>query len=341
VPEGLLGAKRAGKMRSVIDKIAATFRRWPTRLAVAGVLFLASVTLLVIGLAGLLMTGSGEATRTYVGQFRDYSNWSSTATATPVPTPPPSDAPIARMIIDKLGVDAPVVSLGLDENGVPMVPDNPYDVVWYDFTSRPGWGSNAVFSGHVDWVIWGRPVIGVFYYLRDLDLDDEIKIVLEDGTEYHYKVTANRALPSDDPEVLSLMGPTPEDVVTLITCGGTWIRDYREPLGGRYTDRQIVRAGLIQEDAEKREPPPEDNELLRPQAEPPAEQEEPPPAQEEPPPTQEEPPPAQEEPPPTQEEPPPTQEEPPPAQQEEPPPTQEEPPPAQEEPPPAQEEPPQ
>lgn len=246
-------------MRSVIGRIGAIFHRRPTRLTVAGLLFLASAILLGVGLAGLLMTDSGEATRTYVGEFPNYSSWQGTGTATPVPTEPPSDAPVARMIIDKIGVDAPVITLGLDENGVPLVPDGPYDVAWYDFTSKPGWGSNAAFSGHVDWTINGQPVTGVFYYIRDLNLDDEIKVVLEDGTEYRYKVTANRALPADDPEILELMGPTPEDVITLITCGGTWIRDYSDPLGGHYTDRQIVRAKLIQDTEEEPSPAEEES----------------------------------------------------------------------------------
>jgi sortase (surface protein transpeptidase) len=151
------------------------------------------------------------------------------------------------MIIEKIGVDAPIITLGLDENSVPQVPSGPYEVGWYDWSSKPGWGSNAVFSGHVDWTINRQAVIGVFYYLRDLGLDDVIKIVLADGTEYRYKVTANQAIEDNDPKAMKVMGATPNDVITLITCGGTWIRDPSDPQGGHYTHRQIARAELIQE----------------------------------------------------------------------------------------------
>ena len=115
-----------------------------------------------------------------------------TPTATPIPTPPPSSAPVVRMVIEKIGLDGQVVTMGLDEDHVPLVPDNPDDIVWYDFSTRPGWGSNAVFSGHVDWTVHGVPVTGIFYDLRKVEVGDIIKVRLEDGTEYQYKVFGQR-----------------------------------------------------------------------------------------------------------------------------------------------------
>ena len=232
-------------------RLASALSPRRSRLTLAAILLLASVVLLGAGLAGLLMTGGNGSVIRNVGDIPTYEDGLGTVTATPVPTPPPNDSPLAKMIIEKIGVDAPVITLGLDENFVPEVPDGPQDVAWYDWSSRPGWGSNAVFSGHVDWTMHGQAVIGVFYYLRDLGLDDEIKIVLEDGTEYRYKVTGNRAIEDGDPDALKWMGATPNDVITLITCGGTWIRDWSDELGGYYTHRQIVRAEFIGE-----EPPP-------------------------------------------------------------------------------------
>jgi len=231
---------------SIVRRLADVFRWRRSRLTLAGLLLLASMVLLGAGLAGLLMTGKSGATTTNVGVIPIYSGLNS-PTTTPLPTPPPNNSPVTRMIIEKIGVDAPVIAIGMDANSVPQVPSGPYEVGWYDWSSKPGWGSNAVFSGHVDWTLNGQPVIGVFYYLRDLGLDDVIKIVLEDGTEYRYKVTGNQAIDDNDPRALQWMGPTPNDAVTLITCGGTWIRDPNDPLGGHYTMRQVARAELIQE----------------------------------------------------------------------------------------------
>jgi sortase (surface protein transpeptidase) len=182
------------------------------------------------------------------------------AIATSVPIQPPSSAPVARLIIDKLDVDAPVIILGLDENAIPLVPDNPRDVAWYDFSSKPGWGGNAVFAGHGEWTINGQYAVGVFRALSSLELGDEIKVVLEDDTEYVYEVTANRAIPYDDPQAVEVMGATPEDNITLITHAGTWMPEAGNPLGGNFTDRQVVRAELIESEKAIEEPSPSDEE---------------------------------------------------------------------------------
>ena len=179
-------------------------------------------------------------------------------TATSVPTQLPSGAPVAHLIIGKLGVEATVITLGLDENAIPRVPDNPRDVAWYDFSSRPGWGGNAVFAGHGEWSSDGQYELGVFHALSSLELRDEIKVVLEDGTEYVYKVTDNRAIPYDDPQALEVMSATPEDSITLITHAGTWIFEAGNPLGGTFTHRQVVRAELVEPEEAVEEPSPSD-----------------------------------------------------------------------------------
>lgn len=167
-----------------------------------------------------------------------------TPTSSPTPTPPtptPSTASIARIIIEKIKVDAPVVVKGLDKDGVPEVPDTPYEVAWYDFSAHPGHGKNAVFSGHVDWY---PNITGVFWGLRNLAKGDIIKVRLEDGTEYTYKVTENWMVDADTAPVMEIMGPTDKEVVTLITCGGQFTRDPQTGLGS-YLSRRIVRAERI------------------------------------------------------------------------------------------------
>jgi sortase (surface protein transpeptidase) len=230
----------------IAQRLADAFRWRRSRLTLAAILLLASMVLLGAGLAGLLMTGRGGPIATYVGHIPSKDDLNS-PTTTPLPTPPPNNSPLARMIIEKIGVDAPIITIGMDQNNVPQVPSGPYEVGWYDWSSKPGWGDNAVFSGHVDWTINGQAVIGVFYYLRDLGLDDVIKIVLEDGTEYRYKVTGNQAIEENDSRAIDWMGHTTNDAITLITCGGVWIRDTSNPLGGHYTMRQVARAELMQE----------------------------------------------------------------------------------------------
>jgi len=235
-------------LRAVLGHIGAPFRSQQRRLLLAAVLLVTSLAMLTTGLAGLLLAKESEPAVVNRGTLELPRNGLDTPTATPIPTPPPSSAPVVRMIIEKIGIDGPVVTMGLDENHVPLVPDNPDDIVWYDFSTRPGWGSNAVFSGHVDWTVNHVPVTGVFYDLRKVEVGDIIKVRLEDGTEYQYKVAGNVAVPYDDPEALKAMGATPIEVVTIITCGGTWVPQWGNPIGGNYTHRQIVRAERIYEE---------------------------------------------------------------------------------------------
>ena len=232
-------------LRGGLWRMTAPLRWQQRRLLLAAVLLLASFGLLGAGVTGLLLAKEPEPAVVYRGTLDLPRNGLDTPTATPVPTPPPSSAAVARMIIDKIGVDAPVVTMGLDQNSVPQVPDNPNDVVWYDWSTRPGWGSNAVFSGHVDWTVHGVPVTGVFYYLRNIEVGNVIKIRLADNTEYEYKVTGNVAVPFEDPEALKAMGATPIEMLTIITCGGTWVPQAGNPLGGNYTHRQIIRAERV------------------------------------------------------------------------------------------------
>ena len=222
-------------LRPFLRAISAPLRWRQRRLLLAVVMGLASFAFLGFGLAGLLLGSGSEEPPIIVDRFPP-----ATPTATPAPTPTPSDAAIARLIIDKIDVDSPVMTLGLDENGVPQTPGNASDVAWYGFTSKPGWGSNAVFTGHFDWMVDGQPVLGIFYHLSDLALADVIEVQLEDGTSYRYSVIGNVAIPYGDPKLLEVMEPTPSDMITLMTCGA-WLST--PPSGpGYYAPWQVVRA---------------------------------------------------------------------------------------------------
>lgn len=172
---------------------------------------------------------------------------------TPVPTETPSPSPTPlppllardvryRVVIERIGVDAPVVTFGMDSEGAPEVPLNGADVAWYDFSAHPGTGSNAVFAGHVGWSY----AQAVFWNLKGLQPNDIIRLAAEDGTELVYSVSENFLVDPDDPDSLSVMAPTATDSVTLITCGGTWLSDAGEIFGGHYTNRVIVRAQLVE-----------------------------------------------------------------------------------------------
>lgn len=160
-------------------------------------------------------------------------------------SPLPAGPHPTRIAVPRLFIDAPVSAFGFEsaDSRIPAVPDRGDLVAWYDFTPAPGLGANAVFSGHVDWQTpRGSPIPGVFYRLRELRIGDSIIVTLEDGAVIEYRVTGNVAAAYDDPNVGRSFASTSKDVVTLITCGGSWTSDSRSPEGGHYSHRIIVRA---------------------------------------------------------------------------------------------------
>ena len=206
-------------------------------LLAAGVLFALSITG-TVGDNGY----SGPGTSVDIGDISAILTPAATPTAE---LPPPSDAAINRIAIPRFGVEAPIVVLGVDDNGVMETPDGPTKVAWYDFSARPGYpvdedGGNAVFSGHVDYYNYGP---AVFWNLRNLELEDEIEVGLTDGTMYRYSVISRKQYNAATAPIREIVGDTPTEVITLITCGGTF-----DPSVGEYDDRVIVRAQRIYED---------------------------------------------------------------------------------------------
>lgn len=162
---------------------------------------------------------------------------------TPTPVPPPPDSVPYQMIIDTIGVNAPVVAKGVDANNVPIVPLNSYQVAWYTFSSQPGNGGNAIFAGHVTWS--GR---AVFYNLHQLAAGDTIRLVSQEGDEFTYTVTESYLVGEHDQAAAAqVMGQTPTDVVTLITCDGDFYYTGDPVFRGSYTQRRVVRAALTSE----------------------------------------------------------------------------------------------
>ncbi len=206
------------------------------------------IALLAAGVLFVLqLTGAvGDEGYSGPGTSIDIGDISSVLTPAPTPTaelPPPSEAPIEMISIPRFDIEAPIVTLGVDGQGVMETPDSPTVVAWYDFSGRPGFapeesnGGNAVFSGHVDYYDYGP---AVFWNLKDLELDDEIEVRLADGTVYRYGVTSRNQYNAATAPIQEIVGDTPNEVITLITCGGTF-----DPSIGEYDDRVIVRAQRI------------------------------------------------------------------------------------------------
>ena len=160
-----------------------------------------------------------------------------TAAATAAPAESGPAAAISRIVAPRAGIDAPVATLGVDGEGVMESPDSPELVAWYDFSGRPGEGGNAIFAGHLDYANYGP---AVFWNLRDLAENDEIEVVLADGSRLVYRVVSARSYAVAEAPVAEIIGRTEAESVTLITCGGSFDRSSRQ-----YDQRLVVRAERV------------------------------------------------------------------------------------------------
>jgi len=226
--------------------------RLDRRFAIGALVLAASVALLVAGLVSVLTALTDDPVNLpnegSLESILEDSIDPDEASALAVEDAGPPPATPVRLSIPRLYVDAPVITLGVDEDRIPRVPETGAEVAWYDFSALPGNDNNAVLSGHVDWQTrGGQPIPGVFYRLREAEIGDVIRIDLEDGSALQYRVTGNVAAEFDDPDVLTAMGPASKDVLTLVTCGGTWFNDRSAAFGGNYSHRIVVRAERMPE----------------------------------------------------------------------------------------------
>jgi sortase A len=133
-------------------------------------------------------------------------------------TPPVPGSVIGRIEIPRLGVSA-VIRAGSDARTLRLA------VGHIAGTALPGESGNIGLAGHRD---------TFFRRLRDIQPDDEIRIVAPEGT-YAFRVENTSVVEPRDTWVLDA---TPSPALTLVTC-------YPFTYIGSAPERFIVRAGLI------------------------------------------------------------------------------------------------
>lgn len=159
------------------------------------------------------------------------------ATATPTSVAPAPTTRVAglpvRLRIPSIGVDAPIVPVGLTATGEMGAPTEAYQVGWYQYGPRPGAAGNALLDGHLDW----RRSIAVFWNLRYVQPGDAVVVVDDEGRELVFTVEWAEMVSVYDPPLERVFGATAEPAITLITCGGQFDHGSQN-----YTHRLVVRA---------------------------------------------------------------------------------------------------
>jgi len=157
-------------------------------------------------------------------------DWTPVADAGPVPTN-------GRVQLPTLGIEAPIVRVGIDSTERMVVPTNARDVAWLDQGGIPGRTQNVVLAGHIAY----NRIAGSFNRIGDLRPGDEIVVAIEDK-QLRYRVVFNCSFPRDTTLAETIMGYTREPSLTLISCGGVF-----DTAARTHTNRIAVRAELIDE----------------------------------------------------------------------------------------------
>ncbi|MGW3985559.1 class F sortase [Streptomyces sp. NPDC004830] len=141
-----------------------------------------------------------------------------------------------RLLIPAIGVDTPLLRLGLAADGTVEVPPvTAHDRAgWYRHSPTPGSTGPSVILGHVTVGPYGD---GVFRHLDRLRRGERIVARLENGTAAWFAVTAVRTVPKDAFPADDVYGDVDRPELRLITCGGA-------RTGDGYADNVIVFAAL-------------------------------------------------------------------------------------------------
>lgn len=154
-----------------------------------------------------------------------------------VPAPPMQPSNPIRVVIKRLGINAPVTSVGVDRKGAIQTPpiDNPNLVGWYRHGSTAGEAGPAVMLGHKD----TRTRSAVFSRLGEIRNGDVIEVKRRDGTTAVFTVGGVEQAGKTTFPTQRVYGDQANAQLHLITCGGIYNRST-----GHYTDNIIVYATM-------------------------------------------------------------------------------------------------
>ncbi|MFD3786182.1 class F sortase [Streptomyces cyaneofuscatus] len=156
----------------------------------------------------------------------------------PAHEPVEGDAP-RSVEVPSVGIDAPVVRRGLDQDGAidPPPYDLPQTAGWYGKGTEPGAEGAALLVGHVDTET--KPA--VFYGLSAVRPGEKVKVTREDGSVAEFTVDDVQVVTRERFDAEKAYGPRVDGraELRLITCGGTYDQKSRS-----YTANVVVSAYL-------------------------------------------------------------------------------------------------
>lgn len=128
---------------------------------------------------------------------------------------------LARVIkIPKLGINAPVISVGLTGDGAVDTPKNIWESAWYNGSAKPGENGAVLINGHSS-----ANNGALFGHLERLEVGDTMQLEKGNGEVLTYRVVNKAIVPKDQVDMRAMMKPYggASKGLNLITCQGSWV----------------------------------------------------------------------------------------------------------------------
>lgn len=132
------------------------------------------------------------------------------------------------LTIEKLGVAARILSMGVNKDNSMQAPVNINDSGWYTGSSKPGAPGAMVIDGHSS-ATNSSVKLGLFNAIGALNNGDIVSVEKGDGTKLSYKVVAKETVALADIDMKKVMLPYggATEGLNLITCAGQWTSNDR------------------------------------------------------------------------------------------------------------------
>jgi hypothetical protein len=127
---------------------------------------------------------------------------------------PPAPPPL-RLVIWSIGLDRPLIPVGVDQFGEFIVPD--HDVGWYNASAAPGQGENIVLWGHVLPFLNAPHLPAPFARVGELSVGSRITLYDANGAPHEYAVRQQLVV---DPLEVGYVFRQGRELLTLVSCIG-------------------------------------------------------------------------------------------------------------------------
>ena len=132
----------------------------------------------------------------------------------------PADQP-RYIYIPVLGVNARVMSVGVNSRGSIDTPSNLNDTAWYDGSAKPGQEGQVFIDGHTS---FNRHLNAAFNNLSKLKANDQVVIEKGNGEKVSYRVVSTKTVETSKVDMGEALNPPAgaKKGLTLMTCTGTF-----------------------------------------------------------------------------------------------------------------------